>query len=77
MLIKVYAPAYCNHDVINEKGFVEMPDDCTLMQLLNKIKMPLIYRKLPIVFVNYERVKKTTKLKDKDIVSIMGFVSSG
>lgn len=77
MLVKVYAPAYCNHDLIRDDGCVELNENATLIQLLKKIEMPFILRRMPIVFVNYDRVKMSTKLKDGDTVSILGMVAGG
>ena len=77
MLVRVYAPAFCNHDLIDRKGFVEVEEGTTLLQLLKKLEMPFVCRNLPIVFVNDDRAKKSTKLKEGDVVSIMGPVSSG
>lgn len=77
MLVKVYAPAYCRHDLIMDNGCVELNEGTTLIQLLKKIEMPLLLRRMPIVFVNYDRVKMSTKLNDGDTVSILGMVASG
>lgn len=77
MLVRVYAPAFCDHDLINDKGCVELNEGTTLRGLLKKLKMPILLRKMPIVFVNYDRVKASTVLKDGDTVSIMGMVASG
>jgi len=77
MLVKVYAPAFCNHDLINDNGCVELKEGTTLIQLLKKIEMPIFLRRMPIIFVNYDRVKLSTALKDGDTVSILGVVASG
>lgn len=77
MLVKVYAPAFCSHELIMDNGCVEINEGTTLIQLLKKIEMPILLRRMPIVFVNYDRVKMSTKLKDGDTISILGMVASG
>jgi len=77
MLVRVYAPAFCNHDLIMDNGCVELKEGTTLIQLLRMLKMPMLLRRMPIVFVNYDRVKMSTVLKDEDTVSILGMVASG
>jgi molybdopterin converting factor small subunit len=77
MLVKVYAPAFCSHDLILDNGCVELCEGTTLIQLLKKLEMPILLRRMPIVFVNYDRVKLSAALKDGDTVSILGMVASG
>jgi len=77
MLVKVYAPAFCSHDLIMDNGCVDLNEGTTLIQLLKKLEMPMLLRRMPIVFVNYDRVGLSTVLKDGDTVSILGMVAGG
>jgi molybdopterin converting factor small subunit len=75
--INVYAPAFCDHTSIERDGSMEISEGDTLNSVLKKLGIPFIFRKILIASVNYERKKLSYKLKDGDVVSILGPVSSG
>jgi molybdopterin converting factor small subunit len=77
MRVKVYAPGYCDYTHINKNGFVDLDEGATLGVLLNKIKMPLLLRALPVVAVNNKKVPKSTVLQDGDTISILFIVAGG
>jgi len=77
MKVKVYAPTYWDLSKLNDDGMIEVSEGTSLNDLLRCLKIPNLYRKLLIISVNYKREKVNYKLKDGDIVSVLGSLSSG
>ncbi len=56
---------------------VEVPDNCTVRELLVLLKLPTYVQKAVIVHVNEEPVWNATVLKDDDTVKLYRLVSGG
>jgi sulfur carrier protein ThiS len=56
---------------------IEVPDNCTVRDLLAFLKLPLYVQKAVIVHVNEEPVWNATVLKDNDTVKLYRLVSGG
>ncbi|MFA5079150.1 MAG: MoaD/ThiS family protein [Dehalococcoidia bacterium] len=56
---------------------VEVPDNCTVRELLVFLKLPSYVQKAVIVHVNEEPVWNATVLKDNDTVKLYRLVSGG
>ncbi len=56
---------------------VEVPDNCTVRELLALLKLPAYVQKAVIVHVNEEPVWNATVLKDNDTVKLYRLVSGG
>ncbi len=77
MKIRVYAPPFGNHDVLDEKGLLSLPAGASLSDLFGEMKIPRIWGSILMVSVNYQRVKGKTPLKDGDIVTFFWPLSGG
>ena len=77
MRVKVYASGYCNFDQIDDDGFMTLQEGASVNDVLKKLGIPALLRRLPLTAVNYEQVKLGTKLKDGDVVSLLGAISGG
>jgi len=56
---------------------IEVPDNCTVRDLLVLLKLPAYVQKAVIVHVNEEPVWNATLLKDNDTVKLYRLVSGG
>jgi len=75
--VKVYAPAFINHDPIGADGCVQLNEGATLSQLYRQLKIPLPLRFSFFCSVNYERAGWNTELKDGDTVAFLFPISGG
>jgi sulfur carrier protein ThiS len=58
-------------------SIIEVPDNCTVRQLLVHLKLPGYLQKAVAVHVNGEPVWSATVLKENDLVRISRVVSGG
>jgi len=58
-------------------SIIEVPDNCTVRDLLAFLKLPAYVQKAVVVHVNEEPVWNATVLKDNDIVKLYRLVSGG
>lgn len=77
MKVKVYAPAFCSFEDIDEKGCMTLPEGASLNDVYKKLRVPFLLRKLLLASVNYNRVKLRTELKDGDVVSFIAPLAGG
>jgi len=77
MKIRVYAPGFINHDLIDKDGYVELAEVKTVAHLYRRMKVSPLARLVVASFVNYEPAKAKTVLQDGDTVSMMFPVSGG
>ena len=77
MKIKVYAPGFINHELIDNNGYLELADGKTVAHLYRKMKVTPLARLVVTSFVNYEPAKMKTVLQDGDTVSMMFPVTGG
>ena len=67
MKVKVYAPAFCSFEDIDEKGCMTLPEVASLNDVYKKLRVPFLWRKLLFASVNYNRVELRTELKGREI----------
>ena len=77
MRVKIYAAGYCNFEHIDDDGFMTLPEGATLNDVLSKLGIPRLLRRLLLTAVNYEQAKPGTRLKDGDVVSLLSAISGG
>ena len=58
-------------------SMIEVPDHCTVRDLLVQLKLPGYLQKAMIVFVNGQSVWNATPLKENDHVKLMRMLSGG
>jgi molybdopterin converting factor small subunit len=75
--VRVYAPAFINHERIAADGFVTLKVGASLNDLYNALKLPLPLRLSFFCSVNYEQAKWNMKLKDGDVVSFLFPLTGG
>ncbi len=69
MKIEFHGPPMCDFSRMDKNGDIEVPEGTTLKQFLKLVKLPVIWRKVFPVLVNYQKVPMETALNDGDIVS--------
>jgi molybdopterin converting factor small subunit len=77
MKVKVYAPAFCSFDHLDDDNVMELPEGATLNDVFQRLKIPLPLRLFPIYTVNYEKAYLGTRLKDGDVVSFLTPLAGG
>ena len=75
--VKVYAPLFGDSSILDDHGYLELPEGTTLGDLYRKLKIPLLLRNSLLCTVNYERHKSNRILVDGDIISFIAPVSGG
>jgi molybdopterin converting factor small subunit len=75
--VKVYAPAFVNHDPLGADGTISLEDGATLNNLYRRLHLPIPLRLSFFCSVNYERAKWNKKLKDGDTVTFLFPISGG
>lgn len=68
---------FINIENIQNDSLIEVPDNCTVRDLLVFLKLPAYLQKAVIVHVNNEPVWNATVLKENDAVKIFRLVSGG
>jgi sulfur carrier protein ThiS len=56
---------------------IEVPEGCTVRDLLVQLKLPVYLQKALVVFVNRQPVWNATLLKENDAVRLMRVLSGG
>ena len=69
MRIEFHGPSLCDFSKFDRDGTIEVPDGITLKQFLKIVKLPVWWRKMFPLLLNYEKMPLDTVLKDGDIVS--------
>lgn len=77
MKVRVTAPPFCDHKLIDDQGFLELAEGAKLGALYKILKVPIPIRPIMITSVNYDRSKQGRILKDGDDVSIFWPLSGG
>ena len=75
--IKIMPPPWLDHSQIDERGWMELPDNATLNDALKKVKCSVFLAKFLFASVNGERVPFSTTLKDKDVVGFFMLCTGG
>lgn len=77
MRIRVYAPAFADHSVLDERGFLELPPGSRLRDLHRILKIPPLTRPFVLVAVNYRVSGPGHPLADGDTVSYFSMAGGG
>jgi len=75
--VKVFPPAFCNFDKLDERGWLDLPDGAKLSDVLRDIRMPKALAKCFQVSVNSVRAKPDTVLEDGDVVGFFWLLTGG
>jgi molybdopterin converting factor small subunit len=75
--VKVYTPAFINHDNVDRDGFITLDDGANMTELYRQLKIPLPFRLSILFFVNYEQAKWNTRLQDGDTITFLFPVTGG
>lgn len=75
--VKVYAPGFINHNLIDQNGYIDMSENDSIRVLYQQLKIPPPLRPFVTCSVNYEQAKLNTKLKDGDVVTFLFPISGG
>jgi len=75
--VKVYLPPFFKQNKLPENGYLELPENTTLLDLFRLLELPLPPVSIKLCRVNYEKVNLKTRLNDGDIVSFFSFLSGG
>lgn len=77
MKVKVYAPALCSYDKLDENSLMELKEGSTLNDAMKNLAIPLPLRPFIICMVNYKKVKLNTPLNDGDVISFLTPLAGG
>ena len=77
MKVRIAAPPFCDHSLIDDNGHIELKAKARLNDLYKLLRVPLHLRPILIAAVNYNRAKLTHRLSDGDEVSIFWPLSGG
>lgn len=66
--VKIFPPPGCSRSMIDERGWMELPEGATLSDALKRIRCSRALAKLLLASVNGERKPFSTVLKDGDVV---------
>jgi len=75
--VKVFVPAFINHDNVDSDSYVTLNDGATMTYLYRQLKLPFPLRLSILFFVNYEQAKWNTRLKDGDTITFLFPVTGG
>ncbi len=75
--VKVFAPAWCSHESLDERGWMELPEGSRLTDVLSAIRMPKVMAKLFHAAVNGEVTSLATVLHDGDIIGFFSLITGG
>jgi molybdopterin converting factor small subunit len=75
--VKVYAPAFCSFKLVDENGYMTLPDDGLVGYVYENLRIPSTFKKIMIASVNEQRVDLEAILKDGDVVSFFSGLVGG
>lgn len=75
--IKVYAPGFINHDLLDQNGCIDLEAGDSVRALYRKLKVPLLLWPVLVCSINYEQAKISAKLKDGDVVTFLFPIAGG
>lgn len=67
----------CDRSRLDERSWMEIPEGCTVSDVLKLIRCNPVKAKLLMVSVNGERTSLKKELKDGDVVGFFSLVSGG
>ena len=77
MKVRITAPPFCDHSLIDNLSFIELKEGACLNELYSKLKVAALLRPFLITSVNYEIARPSVALSDGDEVSIFWPLSGG
>jgi len=77
MKIKIEYSKFIKIENCASNSLIEVPDNCTVRDLLSFLKLPAYLQKAVIVWVNDEPTWNSTVLKENDSVRLYHLVSGG
>lgn len=78
MKIKVFPPPFCNHDVLDERGWLTMEEGATLKDVLKLIRLPRPLAKIMMVKLNGLKPESmSVQLRDGDVIGFFAFITGG
>jgi len=77
MRVLVFAPHAFSPDILDCDGYLELPDNASLDDVLRKIKMPKLLAKMLLVSVNGHLASGKTPLQDGDSVGFFLGMAGG
>ena len=77
MRVKVYIPAFIDHEQLDADNMVTLDEGALMADLYRKLKVPLPLRLSFLYVVNYEQVRWNTPLNDGDIVTFLFPIHGG
>ena len=69
MKVKVFLPSGSDKSIMDMDHWVTIEEGTTLRELQRKLKLPVMYRILPLVSVNYRKVNSDYRLKEGDRIN--------
>jgi molybdopterin converting factor small subunit len=75
--VKVYIPAFINHELMDTQSCVTLDAHATLADLFHQLEIPLPLRLSFLYMVNYQQANWNTPLDDGDVVSFIFPISGG
>jgi len=75
--VQVYPPPFAKLTELDEDGMLTLESGASLYTVYQRLRIPLALQPIIICFVNYERVKMKTRLKEGDIISFILPLSGG
>jgi molybdopterin converting factor small subunit len=77
MRVRVYAPPFADHSVIDGEGRVELPGGATLGDLLKLLKVPFRGATVALFTVNWARAGLATRLAEGDTIGFIPLIAGG
>jgi molybdopterin converting factor small subunit len=75
--VRITAPPFCDHSLIDNRGFIKLKEGASLNEIYSKLKVTVLLRPFLITSVNYEIARPSVTLSDGDDVSIFWPLSGG
>lgn len=77
MRVKIIPPPGCRRDLLDERGWVELPEGSTVADALRVIRCGKLKAKLLLCSRNGERADFRTPLQDGDVIGFFSPISGG
>lgn len=75
--VRVYCPSFCDYTSIDDSGHMELPAGATLSELLSRLGLSFLMRRILVVHVNGSKAPLRTVLRDGDTVSVLSGMYGG
>ncbi len=75
--VKVFPPYGCDRSALDDRSWMEIPEESTVSDVLKIIRLNPVKAKLLLISVNGERAPLSKELKDGDVIGFFFPVSGG